>query len=709
MGQYGFDELMDEQSEQQRDRRPFWAVQDSDEKDLLKWLHGEVSYLEEESRTRIDQARKGMANYKGIQYEMQTARTNSRRDVSDENKTKIDKIVVNHLFDLTESHVSRAVKYKPGIDVSPANPEDFGDTINAKVKKACLDHIWYKTGFREILFPLNVRDSKITGEDWLFIEWNPDLGGEHRASKRAKAQGKETVTISDGSSVSLDKPVRVGDVDYSRVPCVDVFLEKVRAFEKANYLFRKETLNVDELKSEYPKLAEKISPETEGQIYDYEQLQTRKLYNEVTVYTFYHKKTDKVSSGKKIRFIKNLLLENDDLPYDHGKIPAVRLTDIDLPNEPHGVSSFQNIRPLTNIYNNLTNMINRNQILVSHPKWVMPAGACKLEQLGNDITIVQYKGPTPPQLVQMNATPVEVFNFRQQIKEEFQQLSGVHGVSRGEPPPGVKAGVALQFLNEQENERSNNFMLKVNKFLQEVADMTIRTAAQYYKESDERMIGVLGKNNAWMVKRLDTKSMQGDFDVRVMNSSALPESKAMRVQMIMDLSERFPDLFSPDQVIELLDLGQSEKMVDIATMAVRAAEAENEDMLEGSQVLSPAEYEDHLAHWSVHARLFQNPSFKRLPAEIQKKAIDHQRATEMMMYELAKKNPLFMQKAMGLKNFPMFYVDEIYAMEGGGTPSLSPINPPPSVAQPSPMTATAQSPNNPEAPGAEPNLPINPS
>ena len=35
---------------------------------------------------------------------------------------------------------------------------------------------------------------------------------------------------------------------------------------------------------------------------------------------------------------------------------------------------------------------------MGHAKWVMPRGACKIESLGNDNTIVQYQGPVPPQM-----------------------------------------------------------------------------------------------------------------------------------------------------------------------------------------------------------------------------------------------------------------------------------------------------------------------
>ena len=139
----------------------------------------------------------------------------------------------------------------------------------------------------------------------------------------------------------------------------------------------------------------------------------------------------------------------------------------------HGVSFFEQIKGLTGTYNNLTNMLIRNAVMVSHPKWFVPAGSVALDRLGNDITIAQYKGPTPPSLAVPPSIPADLFKFRDALKEEFQQISGVFGVSRGEPPAGIKAGVALQFLSEQESERYNELVLKWNEVIRQGAEMTI--------------------------------------------------------------------------------------------------------------------------------------------------------------------------------------------------------------------------------------------
>jgi hypothetical protein len=301
---------------------------------------------------------------------------------------------------------------------------------------------------------------------------------------------------------------------------------------------------------------------------------------------------------------------------------------------------------------------------------MLPAGAAKIDQLGNDITIVQYKGPVAPQLVSAQNTSADVFNFRKELKEENQQLAGVFGVSRGEPPPGIKAGVALQFLSEQEQERGNEDVMKFNEMIRQSAIMTLSVAGDYYDKSDARTFRVIGKNNEWMTVFFEADNLSKDYDVRIQNTSALPQSKAARTQYLFDLAEKFPDQVSGEQVLDLLDMSQSEKFIDIATESVRSAEAENESMLQGKETLEPEKYENHITHWKTHVRLTQSYKYKRLPDQVRIEVEDHIRTHEMFMWDQAKINPAFAEQLKLLSLYPLFYEPDL-------PPQMPPIPPAP--------------------------------
>lgn len=710
MAATNFDELDRDAQNTNRPQKPFWTLgldDKNNEKNILSWLNGEIAFLQKDSEDRVRQIQRNIQLYKGVQYQDQeVTRTNLRDERTDKAK-QVQKIVCNHLFDLTENRVSRQVKYRPAVAVLPTNDE-FQDKTAAKFVRMLIDHIWYVENYESQITPEQVRLVSVTGENYLFIVWDPMKGDIHPDSKNLD---KNRVPLIDeqgnqqkdeaGEPMYIEKDVHVGDVAYELVMAPDILLQKRQSYKMVDYLFRKRLVSVEELRADYPEQAHQIKAGSE-EIYDYETMTTKKSDNEAVVWELWHRKTKMLDKGRYIKFTKDVILENTKHPYSHGKLPCVRLTDIDVPGECHGYSFYETVKSLTGVYNNITNLIVRNQMLVSHPKWMMPAGACKLDQLGNDVTIVQFKGPQAPTLVQSQPSPPELFNFRQMIKEEFQQISGVFGVSRGEPPKGITAAVALQFLSEQENERYNNTVLKINEFHREVALMTIAVAGDYYDSSDGRMLRVLGKNNAWMSKFFDAAHLEKDYDVRVQNSSALPNSKAARLQTLLDLNERFPGQVTPEQVLDMLDLAQSDKFLDVSTVAVRTAEAEVEELMEGKDIPEPQEFEDLIVKWRIYARAPQEYGFKhQTPKKIQDHFLAYLMTVEMLMVEKAKQNPIFGQQMATLTNFPLVY-------------KLPPMAPPPTEAQnmdkiaaDSALNGGAPRPPLPGEPQPEPQAPVN--
>lgn len=701
---YSFDDLNADKVYNQP-ARPIYAIDLDDErneKEILKWLTAELDFLEHENEPRIRIQRRNLALYKGIQYQESEARAENRDRAADRS-TFLRKIVANHLFDLTKNRASRLIKFRPAVAILPTNDE-LQDKLSAKACKGLLDHIWYEQDFEGQIQLQIATHAMITGESYLFVEWDEDKGPLSPAYVQSKKKYGNKIPLLDengqqrhddnGKPMFVEKPIRIGDVDYRIELSPEVLLDKQPRLEQVKYCFTRRQYSVDALRIKYPEKASEIKSHND-QIYDYDRMEIRPVRNEVTVFTYIAKKQPGMEKGRLIRFTKDCILENTEAPFSHEGLPFVRFTDIDYPGELYGHSFFEIIKGLTGTYNNLTNMILRNILLVSHPKWMVPAGSVGLDKLGNDITIVQYKGPQPPALAVAQSVPADVFKFRQELKEEFQQISGVFGVSRGEPPPGIKAGVALQFLSEQESERYNELALKWNECIRQIAEMTLSVAHDYYDESDERMIRVLGKNNEYMTEFFKVADLNSDYDIRIQNSSALPKSVAARTQTLLDLSERFPDKFTGEQVIDMLDLAQSDKFVDAATVAVRAAEAETEKLLEATpeeaEAMAPQEFENHIVHWKIHTRQVQEFSFKYKTApEKQKNLVDHVFVHEMFMLEQAKINPKFAEMLAQLELFPMFYrvkaADVLMptpqgGMAGGmppeamGAPALPPVDP----------------------------------
>ena len=241
-----FDDLDNYESYEGKNDYPIWHESIlKDENATLKWLNTEVDSAIKESEERLSEIKRHLALYKGLHYYSQDART-SKRDREDATGKYRQKAVVNHLYDLTEQRVSRAVKFKPEIAVLPTHDE-MEDRSSAKVAKLVYDHISYQQRL-DYKLQRSVRSALVTGEVYLFIDWNPDLGPEMKHSKDLRDKDGEIKLVQDGEELkdglgrpkSTKRPVNIGDVELNVVGPHLIFPERKRDYSECTFLFRQD-------------------------------------------------------------------------------------------------------------------------------------------------------------------------------------------------------------------------------------------------------------------------------------------------------------------------------------------------------------------------------------------------------------------------------------------------------------------------------------
>jgi hypothetical protein len=564
--------------------------------------------------------------------------------------TKVDKLVVNHLYDLVETRVAQLSRLKPSIQVLPKNGE-YQDKNAARASKMLIDHLFELNGMDNLERQVQ-RHKKIFGESYLFIGWDESEGDAHPDA------GKEILDEETGEIQKVPEDLMTGDVCFEIEVPWRVLLEKKECFDKSNYGFRINVEHQDDLKRQYPDKKDSIKSGDSTNVFDYSTLENIHMKDSLITFEFFHKGSNKcgVPEGYYAKFTKDVLLESSKSKYSHKDFPFERITDLDIPHVMEGVAQLEQIRDIQKEHNNLTTLISKNIWLTAHPKWLLPKGACKIEALGNDATIVQYQGPVPPAMAQVQPNSSEVYGYRDKLKEEMEQLYAVHGASRGQPPAGVTAGVALQFLNEQEAERSSDEIAKKNDFIKRVAKKTLSVAGDYYEIDDGRTMRILGKENKFLLRHFDSSNLSKPYDIKIDLGNAIADSKAGKTQRIIEVLQYAPATLSPEQIIELLDLGDYEKTINLITLAVRAAESEVEDMLEGRPVADPEPHEDLITHWRVKVKSMQQRSFKEeVPPEIRDILKENVTLLEFLMDEKAQENPKFQAELAQLSLYPIFY------------------------------------------------------
>jgi hypothetical protein len=655
-----FDELGEDRPDK-INVKPFHAINKDDEKDVLNWCTKVVETLEKQAITRNAKARKNLSTYRGV---VDTFKRTDIRRSERQFLNKVSKFIVNHLHDMTETRISQLSRLKPAVNVLPTNDE-YEDRNAAKAVKYLIDHLWYINNIDEIRQKM-LRNAFIFGESYCFVTWDKDKGDLHPMYVKARELGMtldfideqgNTITDGEGNPMKIDpeKPIRIGDVKYDIEVPWRVYLQRQKQLSEVEYCFRTRVCSTETLKKDYPKKASKIRESVDVKAFDTDELTADYLEEETVYYEMYHKKTKHCPMGYYVKFTKDVILEMSYLQFNHGELPFVRITDMDIPEQLNGASQYEMVRPIQTMHDNLSTLLAKNIYLMGHAKWVMPRGACKIESLGNDNTIVQYQGPVPPTMLQTAPNPPEAYNFRNQLREEMGQIYGVQGVSRGQPPKGITAAVALQFLNEQEQERNSTTVIKHNDMIKDLAKLTIAVCGDYYEPDDGRMLRIVGKNNKYSIRHFDSANLHKNYDIRLELGSGLPESKAGKVQRIVEIMQMKPDLLSNERWLDLLDLGNTDKMNSLLTVAVRAAESENEDIMAGRPVGDPEDFEDHIVHWKTHTKAMQERTFKEeCPPEYRKEMMEHIAIHEYLMVEKAQQNSLFQAKLAELTNFPVF-------------------------------------------------------
>ena len=191
--------------------------------------------------------------------------------------------------------------------------------------------------------------------------------------------------------------------------------------------------------------------------------------------------------------------------------------------------------------------------------------------------------------------------------------------------------------------------------IKDIAKMTIAVCGDYYEPDDGRMLRIVGENNKYTIRHFNSANLHKNYDVRLELGSGLPESKAGKVQRIIEVMQMKPNLLSDERWVDLLDLGNTDKMNSLMTVSIRSAESENEDIMAGRPVADPQDFEDHILHWKVHTKAIQERTFKEeCPPQYREEMLEHIAIHEFLLVEKAKVNPMLEAKLAELPNFPIF-------------------------------------------------------
>jgi hypothetical protein len=326
--------------------------------------------------------------------------------------------------------------------------------------------------------------------------------------------------------------------------------------------------------------------------------------------------------GAEIIFTEEELIDATPFPFGHGELPFSAMGHIPMPGSRYPLSVVSQIRdPVLEISKTESQLV-ENRNLMANPIWIeydyhnIPEGKLTNEP-GLRVKIPFRPNGSDPHPVEMPEMPNYVQALPKDLSEFINTISGQGETSQGRVPPGARSGVAIAYLQEEDDTKLGPTIQEFEEMIERMAWQLMRTMAERYDLPRTAIIPK--KHSEPEVINWTGTMLAGVGGVNVQAGSALPRSKAAKQQFMLDLYQMGIET-DPRKIKEMLELGEGQP--EEWERDMEQAERENQKMSQG-QPQKVLDWYNHMAHLVVHRRFMKTPEYEDMPPQIQKIYEDH--------------------------------------------------------------------------------------
>jgi len=541
--------------------------------------------------------------------------------------------VFNHIRPLSDTRIAKLKRLRPITKARPGNPNDMKDINSAKIGSLILKNIHSDQKLRD-KHANEVLWAELCGTVFRKHIWNP---------QRGRVIGMQPVADEAGQQLTGEmKPVYEGDEEVIVCPPQEILPDSCyhQDLDACRSIIHAKAFHVDDIEDIFgvrvaPEKAqvEKLAATMNGLSgLGYGQggfiMHTTRLESHAIVKEYHERPSKKYPQGRLIVSVGGHNPYAGPLPYQVGDngtqdFSFSMLKCIDRPGVFWGATVIELLIPVQRRYNALRNRkaeyLNRCAI----GQWNVQRDSVDDDEFERNAGMpgaihVYERGSIPPAPVSNGELPAAFALERKDLMEEMVILSGVSETSRqSAAPPGVKSGIALQYIQEQDDVRLSNTADNIERFEIHSGRIQLRLHKQFVKFP--RTLNSIGKNNVAEVVDYTGSDIIGE-NVYIDNMAALAESPAQKRQMVFDLLESGL-LFDPDtgkinrdmrsRIFDMIEMGEWESADDADQLHIAKAERENRGLQNG-QLLEAVDYDDHIIHIDLHNRFRLSLDYEQL-------------------------------------------------------------------------------------------------
>lgn len=543
--------------------------------------------------------------------------------------------VFNQIAPIIETRLSKLGRLRPIPKTRPATNTDE-DINNAKVSNKLLESTYYEQGQKEKQSVANMW-SEITGTVIWKQVWDSEKGQQIASQEGERIHEGDTDVLYVNPFEIYPDSIWHDDVEH----CKSIIHARAFTVEEIKDTWGKEikgtdvnVLTVD---------ASSLNIGSLGNMSSNYKISDRKQRDSAIVIEKWERPSKKYPNGRLIICTSNEILYVGDLPYMVGientrGLPFVVQKCIKVPSRFFGKSVIERLIPIQRRYNAIKNRkaeyINR----VTIGQMVYEEGSVDadfLEEEGGSpgLMIPYNKGFSPPRYMESHSLPATVEKEESNLLDDFIRISGVSELSKDSSAPiGVKSGIALGILQEQDDTRLSLTASYIAEASVEVGKQILRLYKQF--ADTDRITRSVGSNFEVEVLTWNNSNITTD-DVYVDSQAQSLESVAQRRNMVFDLLQTglFNDpetgRISKDgisKIFDIIDLGHWEIGNDTNKLHMQKADRENINITNGTWENIDT-YDDHLIHIAQHNKY-------RLTSDYEKLITDNPQINQMIEYHV---------------------------------------------------------------------------
>lgn len=475
---------------------------------------------------------------------------------------------VNLVRPLIRTEISRMTSQKPSASFVPASSEDE-DLMAAEAAEALWESIQARNSYNAIMIKCAFWTA-ITGNGFVKTRWDNNVMDQYNLNAVTKKPAQGAVCHDVVTPFHLFIPDQLVE-DIEDQPYVFEAYTRSLAWVK-KYLGDKvkdNTITPDAVSKD--SLFEAKYMEVQG---GQEAKPDSVLFLEAWVKPGAH---DLLPDGGLLTIVNSrIIAATNGMPYSHGEYPYAHQKHIPTGTF-YGDSVLNDIVPLQKEYNRTRSHIVESKNRMARPQLLVPMGSMDSSKYTSEPGLLIPFNPVygPPTPLPMQALPEYVLQEQDRIKADIEDISGQHQASKGMAPgSGVEAATAIAYLQEKDDSLLATTYASIEALCEKNARQTICLVVDYW--DIPRMVRTIGSDSAFDVVELKGAQISNAVDVRVEGGSALPQSKPARQAFLMDLAKM--NFISPEQLLDMLDIGGVQKLQERIRVDMNAATRENMKM-----------------------------------------------------------------------------------------------------------------------------------